>query len=398
MPYPFALPTTSSLLFSDFIRSDTHPSLVIGATTHRNVLRSVLKTHRRLPPQSQASNLTSVVSALNGYLPYLFALDSGLGGVPVNNEEIDVVLVKEVEAEWRPSLSASLVGSDVRRIKEKGLDYELCFAMTTLAFTYYLMSRSQLHGLYASTAPSAEQRTSIITSATKYLLQANSVHEYLTSRTGDVNFPPGAIDVSNAAQNALASFALAEATSLAILKDDPYPAVVLKSRNKNDNEWMFKAPDIPKVRAHLFARLGLQAAEHAGRAHALLSGKKGLDDVFLKYVKDLQRVSRAKACRFFGIDAELGGKVGEGIGWLGGGKKELGLKVDEGEASKVRGLAKLKKNWSEKREDKKIEKGMNWGVDAGRTEEVRVIEMLEEKWNHANNIVSVSQMFLDTGN
>ena len=392
MPYPFALPTTSLLSFSTFLRSESHPSLILAATTQRNILKSALKTHRKLPSASQAANLSIVLSALNGYIPYILALDAGLCGNSVNNEEVDVILEKEIEVEWRPSLVGSVAGAEVKRIKGKGLDYELCFVLTTLAYTYTLLARASLYGLYASRSPSIEQRTAATTTATKYLLQANSVHAYLVSRTSEVHFPVAAIDVSNAAQNAQAALAMAEATSLAILKDDPYPAVMLQDRNKDDKEWMFKAPDIPKVRAHLFARLGLQSAEHAGRAYALLSSigggkEKAIDEVFLKYVKNLQRTSRAKACRFFGIDAELGGKTGEALSWLIGGKKELGFKLNEAEGSKVKGLAKLKKNWSEKREDKKIEKGVDWGADAGRYEEGRVIEMLEEKWDKANNLV-----------
>jgi hypothetical protein len=52
------------------------------------------------------------------------------------------------------------------------------------------------------------------------------------------------------------------------------------------------------------------------------------------------------------------------------------------------GLGRLKKEWSEKREDKKVERGVNWGTDAGKLEETRVIEMLEAKWTKQNDTVS----------
>ena len=392
MPYPFSLPTTSALVLSVFLRSDTHPSLVLAATTRREVVRSSLKQHKRLPLQSQASNLSTVLSALDSYVPYLLALDAGLSGRPVSDEEIDVVLEKEIEVEWRPSLASSMAGTELKRIKGKGLDYELCFILTTLAYVNILKARSHLRVLYQSNV-SSEARAAAITQATKHLVLANSIHEYIAARTRDSTFPPTATDISNGVQTGLAHLTLAEATLLAISKDDPYPVIVLQDRDKSDKEWMFKAPDIPKVRAHLFARLSLRAAEHAAISHALLcgaaTGKSWIaDDGLLRYVQNLQRTSRGKACRFFGIDAELGGKTGEAIGWLAGGKKELGYNANEAEGSKVKGIAKLKKEWTDRREDKKIEKGREWGKDAGRVEEGRVIEMLEDKWNKTNNLVS----------
>lgn len=217
--------------------------------------------------------------------------------------------------------------------------------------------------------------------------------------------------------------ALAEATLLAVLKDDPYPAVVAQGRNAQDKEWMYKAPDIPKVRAHLFARLCLAAAEHAGKAHGLcawqagpgvvekmralqIRGKKNgggdededgglggsgsgsgkLSEGFVRYLEDLRRTSRAKACRFFGIDAELGGQTGDAIGWLHAALQELGVEVKDS-SKKASGLSRLKKEWTEKREDRKVEKGTTWGADAGKLEETRVVEMLESKWTKQNDTV-----------
>lgn len=156
---------------------------------------------------------------------------------------------------------------------------------------------------------------------------------------------------------------------------------------------MYKSPDIPKVRAHLFARLCLAAAEHASQAYALVNSHK-INADFIKYLDDLRRTARAKACRFFGIDAELGGEQGKGIGWLWAGLKELGVEREgkhgssgSGEKAKSSLMKGLKKEWTERREDKKIEKGLDWGADAGRLEERRVIEMLEGKWVRQNDTI-----------
>ena len=388
MPYAFTLPTTSNLPFSSFAISTTHPSLPLAASTHRCVLRNVLKKHKRLPPSSRASNLSTVLVALDDYLPYLLALDAALCGIPVNGEEIDLGLKQEINVDWRTTLTATLPGRDPPRVEGKGLDFEVAFVLHTLACIYALQARSQLLALYGAISPTTEQRTVIITTATKQFLEANSIHNHLITRFAETDASSAVVETLAQTQGGLAALALAEANLLAVLKDDPYPAVVAQDRNKNDKDWMFKPPDLPKVRAHLFARLCLAAAEHSGKAEAMLSASGRIDDALIKYANNLQSTSRAKACRFFGIDADLGGETGRGIAWLTGGKKELGFAGTKDEGSKMKGLAKFKKDWTERREDKKIEKGGEWGSDAGRLEELRVIEMLEQKWNKMNDTAS----------
>lgn len=392
MPYTFQLSTTSALAYTNFLTSTSHPSLPFTASTHRDVVRNVLKKHKRLPNRSKESNLTTVLSALEQYTPYLFALDAGLSGQAVSDEEIDITLVKEIEVEWRTSLAGTLPGRDAPRVFGKGLGYEMLFVLITMAHVSTLLAQSQLRILYDSNTPTTEQRTAIISMATRHLLRANSIHTHLVSLFDDIAVPPSVIEANPSVQGALAALALAESTLLAILKDDPYPALVTQDRNKNNNEWKFKAPEIPKVRAHLGARLCLAAAEHAEKAEAMLNalgdnGSKKVDGKLITYITDLRRTARAKACRLFGINAELGGETGLGIAWLLAGKKELGFAGCCEEGMKLKGLAKLKKDWTEKKEDKKIEKGGEWGSDAGRLEEARIIEMLEKKWTKMNDMV-----------
>ena len=389
MPFPFSLATTSELFFPAFASSNTHPSLPLTAATHRNVLRSVLKKHKRLPAQSQTANLSTINSTLLDYLPYLFALKAGLSGRAIHDEEVEVALRKEIEVEWRTTLaSANVPGRDAPRVKGRGIDYEATFALTTLANAYSLQARSSLYLLYGSVTPTIEQRMSIITTATKHLIEANSIHNYLSSLSLETDASSAVIETLSQTQSGLAALAMAEATLLAVLKDDPYPAIVVQDRNKDDKDWMIRAPEIPKVRVHLFARLCLGAAEHAGKAEAMLSASGRANDALIGYVSDLQRTSRARACRFFGIDAELGGETGTGIAWLTGGKRQLGFAGKEEKGGKMQGLAKFKKDWSERREDKRVEKGSRWGSDGGRLEELRVIEMLEQKWNKENDTIN----------
>jgi hypothetical protein len=312
----------------------------------------------------------------------------------VVGEELDVVLKSTPTVEWRPTISDNHVpGRESARLKIQSLEYEIYFTLSTLAYTYTLLSRVSLHPLYSSAtaSPTPEQRTLAITTATKHLLSAAYIHNYLSKRADQVTSAPPCVDITQSTFHALSSLALAEATLLAVLKDDPYPAAVAQDRNKNDKEWMIKAPEIPKVRAHLFARLCLAAAEHAANAHSLLSassGKQGkVDPDLLRYVEDLRRTGRGKACRFFGIDSELGGQTGAGIGWLRAGMHELGF-TSKDETKKGLSLGRFKKGWEEKREDKRVERGAQWGADAGKMEESRVLEMLDKKWSKMNDTAS----------
>ncbi|KAI8959618.1 hypothetical protein F5Y11DRAFT_299076 [Daldinia sp. FL1419] len=390
MPFQFILPTTKPFYFSDCIACESHPSLALRASTYRGVLSDSVKKHKRLPAPSQGPNLPAVISNLNDYLPCLLAIDAGLSDKSVSNEQVNVVLTSTPTVQWRPTLSDyAIPGKQVSRVKMQSLEYELFFTLSTLGYTNTLLARYTLHPLYVTSGSplSTQERTKIITTAMRYLLDAASVHDYVARRAESLSTAPPCPDISQSTTRAMASLALAEATLLAVLKDDPYPAVVAQDRNDNDREWMYKAPEIPKVRAHLFARLCLAAADHAAQASSLCKstgkGSPKLNEGLLQYLEDFRKTSRAKACRFFGIDAELSGQTGNALGWLRCGLQELG--VERKEAKKGLSLSRMKKDWTERREDKKIERGTNWGTDAGKLEETRVIEMLNEKWTKVND-------------
>ncbi|OLN88689.1 pH-response regulator protein palC [Colletotrichum chlorophyti] len=394
MPFPFILPTTSAFSFSTSFASDSHPSLPLSASTYRGVVRDVLKKHKRLPPTSQAPHVSTVIGALNGYIPYILAVDSGLNPNFQAGDFISLHAQTTPSIEWRPTLSDNAVpGRERPRVKVQTIDHEIAFTLSTLANSYTLIARSALHPLYVTTQATldTQQRTAAIQTATKYLLDAASIYDYLAARAERIQVAPPCSDVSPSTLRAMSSLAVAEATLLAVLKDDPYPAIVAQDRNKADREWMYKAPDIPKVRAHLFARLCLAAAEHAAQASSLYQaagrGSSKINDGLLRYVEDLRKTCRAKACRFFGIDAEIGGQVGTAIAWLQAGLQELG--VESKHSGKESGFSRLKKEWSEKREERKVEKETTWGADGGKGEETRVIEFLEGKWHKLNDTMNV---------
>ncbi|KAG6042069.1 hypothetical protein E4U41_006190 [Claviceps citrina] len=395
MPFPFVLPTTSSFSFSSCFGCDSHPSLPLAASSQRGLVRDALKKHKRLPPTSRIGSLGAVIASIDAYLPYLLAVDAGVSSRTLEGGELITVVLKAAPSiSWRPTLSGDIVpGRERPRVKVDSLEYDIFFVLSSLAYAYTLVARSTLQPLYATTTNflGEKERTTAITTATKQLLEAASIYDYLCRRGEHISSPAPCTDVAPTTVRALSLLALAEATLLAVLKDDPYPTAVAQGRNKTDKEWMFKAPDIPKVRAHLFARLCLAAAEHAAKASSLLhfsasSGTSKVSSALLRYLEDLRRTSRARACRFFGIDAELGGQTAEGIGWLRVGLHELG--VDVKDQKKGFSLSRLRKDMSEKREDRRVEKDSDWGYDAGRQEETRIIQLLDVKWNKINDTMN----------
>ncbi|KAJ5818891.1 hypothetical protein N7474_004482 [Penicillium riverlandense] len=443
MVYAFTLPTTSPLSFQSFITSSTHPSLPQSASTARHALHLALKAHKRLPRGArQDAHLPTVLSTLTEYVPYLFAISHGLSGKPIQHEsstnaaprsgeEIEITLRAEIESAWRPTLSSassllsSTPGSKIGaartrngRVIGRGIDFEIAFTLTTMGYVLSRLARIGIvDALYASATPTAEQRTAAVQSAMRNLLQASAVHGLLASSPAYTVATGLAVpDLDPATQSSLSSLALAEATLLAVLKDDAYVVACIQSRNPNDREWMVRAPEIPKVRALLFARLCVRAAEYAEQAAAGLGavgsvpGRGGrVDDDLVRYTGVLGRVSRARACRFFGVDAELAGKIGEGIAWLRAARTPLGLRGGAGSsatgaeesAPAKGGLSRLKREWTERREERRISKdagggrersdkggALDPGDDAGRDEEGRVITMLESKWVHMNDTIN----------
>lgn len=344
-----------------------------------------MKQHKRLTSQAQEQNLSSILAVVDEYLPYLLALDAGLSSALIHDEEIEVDLQKELETEWRCPLASNVTSVGNARVKGRGLDFELAFVLHIKACISTLQARIALQTLLSSNGDRKEAISKAAIQAKDHFLNAESIHRYLSTAVIEGKFPVSAIDINLTTQNALSNLASAEATLMVILSQDPYPAAVLQSRDKDDTEWMYKARDIPKVRASLCGRLAVRAAEYADRALSLLSSKT--DKTLLEYVHNLAVICRAKACRFFAIDAELGGKVGDAIAWLIAGKKYLGYKTTEADVTKVSSLSKLKMEWTHRREDKRASKVGEVILEGGKSDEFRALNLLEQEFQKTNDLV-----------
>jgi hypothetical protein len=391
MPYPFTLPTTSPASFAAYYTSPVYPSLPLLTTQHRGTVRNLLKAFKRATPSQQSTQLPQLLTALETYLPYLLFLQSSLHSGDVLPSDSSST---EFTTSWRTTLtSPAFPGAPSKRVQREGLEYEIAFVLSTLAYVHTLLARSQLHDALAPRV-TADKKQSLLNSAIQHLLTSSAIFTYSLSlpRSPTSDFPP---DLSPAVLSALASLSLADATLLAVTKQDPYPTYLLVSSGQDASsaaDLMYAPPAPPTgVKALLLARICIAASSHAEAGTGLLaassSRRKREDDEVVpeleRYLDSLHRVARAKCCRFLGIDAEAAGRVGEGIGWA-----ALGRSFLSSSSSTTSTTGKLKREFLERRESKALERGdASWGLDAGRLEEGRTLERLSDKWTKSNDAV-----------
>lgn len=335
MPFPFTLPTTSTVSFSQHYTSSTYPSLPLSCTTYRGILRDSLKAHKRLPPSAQGANIKHIISVTIEYISYLQFLQEAIK----TGDASPLAGAPEIETAWRPTLSSSArfgITSGERR-KGKGLDYELFWAYSTLAYAHTIHARALLMDFFTpSNASSDSSASPLLPQAMEHVLNSASIFNYILtlpppkSGTGEEkNAIP--VNICEPMLSSLASISIASATLLAVLKTDPYPTylaitAIPGSKKNNDiysKEYLYSPPAPPTgVKAMLYSRLCIAASEHAARAQGVISGlvRAGMvNEEYSNYLDELKRVAKARGCRFLGVDAEAQGKpggLGEGIGWI----------------------------------------------------------------------------------
>ncbi|KAF8246121.1 hypothetical protein K440DRAFT_586263 [Wilcoxina mikolae CBS 423.85] len=377
MPYPYTLPTTSPSSFTPHYASPVYPSLPLLASQHRGTVRNLLKAFKRLSPAQQPTHLPQLFAALSTYLPHLLFLQSSLHAGDVLPSDAATAFTPS----WRITLTPPpFPGAPPKRVEHEGLEFEIMFTLSTLAYTHTLLSRSQLHDALSPKIPT-DKKQQLLNTAIQHLLTSASIftHSLSLPLAPGSSFPS---DLSPATLSALSSLSLADATLLAVTKQDPYPSyLALTSGKKSSSEYLYTPPAPPTgVKALLLARICIAASTHAEKALGILPSE--VVPELGKYLDSLHHVARAKACRFLAIDAEASGRVGEGIGWI-----VLARSILTPSSSK------LKRGFLERRETRALEKGdMTWGMDAGRLEEGRVLEGLEEKWRKNNDAVFFQQI------
>ncbi|KAF8429007.1 hypothetical protein EV426DRAFT_583266 [Tirmania nivea] len=340
MPFHFTLPTTSTVSFSQHYTSPSYPSLPLSCTTHRGILRDSLKAHKRLSPLAQGANIKHIINVTTEYISYLQFLQEALKSGDVSL----IPTTPEIETEWRPTLSSSTrfgITQSERR-KGKGLEYEVFWAYSTLAYAHTIQARALLMEFLSPTTSSPDSAASpLLPQATNHVLTSAQIFQYLLTLTPPIatagvekNSIP--VNICEPMLSSLASISLASATLLAVLRTDPYPTYLaitgLPGSKKNNDiyskEYLYSPPPPPTgVKAMLYSRLCIAASEHAVRAQGVISNlirTGAINEEYVRYLEDLKRVAKARGCRFLGVDAEAQGRLGEGLGWIQLGKEFLG--------------------------------------------------------------------------
>lgn len=209
-----------------------------------------------------------------------------------------------------------------------GLHIEVALVLSSVAVVSFLLRRAQIAELYSIGILSTDQRTTAMKAAIKYYIDARNIYPYILSLVPLSASKDTPVDIQPSTISALAFLALAEATLIAVLNDDPYAIAVADDRNEQNNEWMYKASAITKVRAVLLARMSLAAAENASQASVLLaeSGSLRLDSDLIKYVDNLHRTAGGKTAGFLDINTGPD-QTGEALAWLKGSRKILGFAI-----------------------------------------------------------------------
>ncbi|PWW79397.1 hypothetical protein C7212DRAFT_154077 [Tuber magnatum] len=389
MPFPYTLPTTSTISYPTYFESPLYPTLPLATSSHRGSLRNALKTHKRLPAASQASGIPSIINQLKSYLAHLLTLyDTLTAGDAFFKEG-----APRLTTSWRTVLSARKVAAkEPPRVARPGLSYEIFWSISALGYAYTLLARSQLQGILAAPSSSTTSRgaadataaANSLNQATANLFTSASIFQHLLTRP----LPPHASswppDLSPQVLSALSSISLSAATLSAVMKQDPYPTYLSiiateKKKQQKSKEWLYNPPAPPAgVRALLIARLCVAASDHAAKALGLLSTAEKTDageigEELLRYADSLQRVSKAKACRFLGIDAEATGRVGEGISWIRSAKTILNASNSTSSVGSFVG--------------DRLRRRDVWGADAGKVDEERTLDALEGRWKKLNDSV-----------
>ncbi|KAF8472532.1 hypothetical protein BDZ91DRAFT_644204, partial [Kalaharituber pfeilii] len=385
MSFPFTLPTTSTLSFSQHYASKTYPSLLLTCSTHRGILRDSLKDHKRLSPSSQGANIKHIISVTSEYLSYLLFLQNALKC----GEATKIPNSPEMEPEWRPTLS-SIPRFGVReppRRKGRGIEYEIFWTYSTLAYAHTIQARALLMEFLSPSIASTDSTSPLLPQATNHLLTSASIFNYMLTLT-----PPGIgngeatyklpVDISESMLSSLASISMASATLLAVLRSDPYPTYLAltstsnskKSSDANTKNYLYVPPPAPTgVKAHLNSRLCIAASEHAAKAQGAISSlvKAGeINEDYSRYLDDLRKAAKARGCRFLGVDAEAQGKVGEGLGWV-----TLAKEILEGSVSSS----------SHDKREAKEKKSLTSTMEKLLHSELQTVQGLEAKWSKTND-------------
>ncbi|GAA5798808.1 hypothetical protein HPULCUR_004214 [Helicostylum pulchrum] len=287
MSYPYSLPTTGALSFTDYLDIDTpYSSEISDATAQRGRVRTVLKELKK--ETHSARDYQVIINTIEEYLPYLVSIVNCL-------EKNELTLKKSIETSWRSTLSDHIIhtGSNAPRITCTDIQYELIFVLMTYAYACSLQTNDLIKTVEETS------NKNLYNKAADTLNTAASVFHFVATEVipswqqSPANRP---VETVREFSVALSKMALADAQSIAINK----------------------ALDTTTISKSLIAKLYMGVAGQYEMAYGLISSISGTQEVstdLKKYLSDGTQFYKAMAKKYLAMDANENQKMGQAVGF-----------------------------------------------------------------------------------
>lgn len=308
--YPFPLPTTGSIIFSQFINTVEHRQLVLNADEKRARLRDSLKRAKR----AENPDILGVINAIQEYLPYLFTLMDG-----IETQAFEVINNQVPLFSWRLPMKAATSSKHIRvveppRVEVASFEYErgmtvLTYALAIIAFGEKTLKQSE-----------STEKWKLMSNK---LMQAESVLRYLAEQ--NVGLANNIANIPDLHPSTISGLITMVSGSLHL-------NIIYKSQAQGS------------ASSSLLSRVSLYAAEKFGTASQLFSGsnhggngsnsnKKLLTNLLpnnglSQWLKAARNFSIAYAEKYMADTSQQKGEVGLAIAYLQNAKEALNAVED----------------------------------------------------------------------
>lgn len=317
--FPFPLPTTGAVVFSQCLQSIEHRQIILNADEKRARVRDALKRAKR----ADNPDILAVINAIDEYLPYLFTLIDA-----VESQELQLLGSLPVFS-WRLPMKAvtqtrHLHVVEPPRVDIASLEYEKGMALFTYALAFVAFAETALQ---QSESP---DKWKLITSRLK---NAESVFRYLADQ--NLGLHPSCSAVLDLHPSTISAL-------ITMISGSLHMAIIYKSQAQVSQS------------SSLLVRVSLFAAEKFGTASQLVSGsggstggstsKRKLLSTFLpnnalsQWLKDARSFSIAYAEKYMADTSQEKGQVGLAVAYLQNAKEVLATVDDSGRNAQTKQL------------------------------------------------------------
>lgn len=307
--YPFPLPTTGSIIFSEHINTIEYQQLVLNTDEKRARLRDSLKRAKR----TENPDILGVINAIEEYIPYLFTIIDG-----IETQAFEIINNQTPVFSWRLPMKAATTSKHIRvveppRVEVASFEYErgmtiLTYALAIIAFGEKTLRQSE-----------SSEKWKLISNK---LMQAESVLRYLAEQNVGL-----ANDLAN----------------IPDLHPSTISGLITMVSGSLHLNIIYKSQAQGSASSSLLSRVSLYAAEKFGTANQLFSGinhpssstinKKLLTSLLpnnslSQWLKAARNFSIAYAEKYMADTSQQKGEVGLAIAYLQNAKDALSAVED----------------------------------------------------------------------